>query len=98
MTKTECIILGPPKERLHHQTHVCHIKINKDTLKCLGIYVELNKNICTEKKLDYVNKRNLKRLWIHGEVENYLREMSNCKLAYSIKNRFHCNGFRKYGQ
>lgn len=53
MTKAECIILGPFKERLDHQTHVCQIKINKDTLKCLGIYVGLNKYICNEKNWIY---------------------------------------------
>lgn len=49
MTKTECIILGPLRERLDRQTHVYQVRINKDTLKCLGIYVGLNKNICNEK-------------------------------------------------
>lgn len=49
MTKTGCIILGPLKERIDRQTHVYQVRINKDTLKCLGIYIGLNKNICNEK-------------------------------------------------
>lgn len=48
MTKTECIILGPLKEILDHQTHVYQVRINKGTLKCLGVYVGLNKNICNK--------------------------------------------------
>lgn len=49
LSKTEFIILGPLKERLSQQIHICQIKIKQDMIKCLSIYLCHAENGCNKK-------------------------------------------------
>lgn len=50
LSKTECIVFGELKNILKEDTIIKNIKININTVKCLGIYIGHNKIECYEKK------------------------------------------------
>ena len=54
ISKTECILFGKLKNEMANKTHIHEIRINTDSVKCLGIFIGQNKISCNEK--NWLNK------------------------------------------